>query len=63
MECADTVVSCPHLQVQTLFWVSAPKQLKTALYIFLGWVVLPWVGQMREALGLTVRLMAFLVRF
>lgn len=37
--------------IQTLFWVSAPKQLKTAMYIFLGWVVLPYAGQMKEALG------------
>lgn len=46
------------LQFQTLFWLSAPKQLKTAMYIFLGWVVLPYAGQMKTALGSTVRLPA-----
>mmetsp|Transcript_7940 Transcript_7940/g.23439 ORF Transcript_7940/g.23439 Transcript_7940/m.23439 type:complete len:289 (+) Transcript_7940:465-1331(+) len=39
--------------VQTLFWLSAPKQLKTGMYIFLGWVVLPYAGEMKAALGST----------
>ena len=40
--------------MQTLFWLSAPKQLKTGMYIFLGWVVLPYAGEMKVALGATV---------
>lgn len=46
------------LQMQTLFWVNAPKQMKTVTYIFLGWAVLPYAGEMRTALGSTVRLPA-----
>jgi predicted membrane channel-forming protein YqfA (hemolysin III family) len=44
--------------MQTLFWVNAPKQMKTATYIFLGWAVLPYAGEMRTALGGMVRLVA-----
>ena len=44
------------LQMQTLFWVNAPKQMKTVTYIFLGWAVLPYAGEMRTALGSAVRL-------
>jgi hemolysin III len=39
--------------MQTLFWVNAPKQMKTVTYIFLGWAVLPYAGEMRTALGST----------
>lgn len=39
--------------LQTLLWISAPKQLKTGMYIFLGWVVLPYVSEMKAAIGST----------
>jgi len=38
--------------VQSVFWVRAPKPLVAAIYVGLGWVLLPVLPRMRAALGM-----------
>ncbi len=37
--------------IQSLFWVNAPKWLAAILYIAMGWVAVPYVSEINEALG------------
>lgn len=36
---------------QSLFWVKAPKWLAATLYIIMGWLALPYLPEMKTALG------------
>ncbi len=38
---------------QSLFWVSAPKWLAAILYIFMGWLAVPYLPELKAALGAT----------
>jgi hemolysin III len=37
--------------LQAVFWVHAPRALVAALYVGLGWSVMPWFGDVKNALG------------
>jgi len=37
--------------LQTLFWVRAPKWVSVLLYSAAGWIVLPYLGDLYEAIG------------
>jgi hemolysin III len=41
-------------------WPSMPKRLRAAIYVLLGWVVLPVLPEMRAALGDQIMLLFFL---
>ena len=38
--------------VQSLFWVKAPKWLSAILYVGMGWLAVPYISEMKAALGL-----------
>jgi hemolysin III len=38
--------------IQSLFWVKAPKWVSAILYIFVGWLSVPYLSQMKATLGL-----------
>jgi hemolysin III len=38
---------------QSLFWVTAPKALATILYVFMGWLSLPYLPELQVSLGTT----------
>lgn len=37
--------------VQSLFWVNAPKWLAAVLYLFMGWLAVPYLPELSRALG------------
>lgn len=37
--------------LQSIFWVHAPKPVTAALYLFVGWTVVPYFGAVRAALS------------
>ncbi|MDB4931523.1 MAG: hemolysin [Myxococcaceae bacterium] len=37
--------------LQSIFWVHAPKPVTAALYLFVGWTVVPYLGAVRAALS------------
>ncbi len=37
--------------LQSIFWVRAPKPVSAALYLFVGWTVVPYFGAVRAALS------------
>jgi hemolysin III len=37
--------------LQSIFWVHAPKPFTAALYLFVGWTVVPYFGAVRDALS------------
>jgi hemolysin III len=37
--------------LQSLFWVHAPKVLTAVLAVAVGWTLVPWLGEVRRALG------------
>ncbi len=37
--------------LQSIFWVHAPKPVSAALYLFVGWTVVPYFGAVRAALS------------
>lgn len=39
--------------MQSLFWVKAPKWLAAILYIVMGWLAVPYMPEMKNALGTT----------
>jgi hemolysin III len=36
---------------QSLFWVRAPKWISSPLYVFVGWMVVPYISEIQQALG------------
>jgi hemolysin III len=38
--------------LQSVFWVKAPKWLTAVFYVAMGWLVLPYLSELRESLGL-----------
>lgn len=38
--------------LQSIFWVKAPKYLTALFYIAMGWQALPYLGEIKSALGL-----------
>jgi hemolysin III len=37
--------------IQSIFWVQAPKWVSALLYIIMGWLALPYLGELKLALG------------
>jgi len=37
--------------LQSIFWVTAPKWLNGIVYVCVGWLVIPYMGELRESLG------------
>lgn len=37
--------------VQSIFWVKAPKWVTAILYVIMGWLALPYLGELKETLG------------
>lgn len=37
--------------VQSIFWVKAPKWVTAILYVVMGWLALPYLGELKESLG------------
>ena len=37
---------------QSVFWVKAPKWLTAIFYVAMGWMVLPYISELRDSLGL-----------
>lgn len=37
--------------IQSLFWVKAPKWLAAILYIIMGWLAVPYMSEIKNALG------------
>lgn len=37
----------------TIFWVHAPKWVRAILYVVIGWLALPYLGEIKVSLGLT----------
>lgn len=38
--------------LQSIFWVKAPKYVTAILYVIMGWIALPYLSEMKQALGL-----------
>lgn len=38
--------------LQSLLWISAPKWLTSIFYVIVGWMALPYLGELRNSLGL-----------
>ncbi len=38
--------------IQSFFWTKAPKWLSAIFYVGMGWVVVPYLGLLRDSLGL-----------
>lgn len=39
--------------LQSIFWVRAPKWLTAVFYLIVGWLVIPFLGDIRDAMGST----------
>jgi hemolysin III len=39
--------------LQSLFWVRAPKAVSAILYVGMGWLAVPYLGELKQALGET----------
>ncbi len=37
--------------LQSVFWVKAPKWFTAIFYVIMGWMILPYVSELRESLG------------
>ena len=37
--------------IQSIFWVKAPKWVTAILYVVMGWLALPYLGELKETLG------------
>lgn len=37
--------------IQSIFWVKAPKWVTAILYVIMGWLALPYLGELKETLG------------
>jgi len=37
--------------LQAMFWVNAPKPIKAAFYVFMGWLSIPYVNELTSSLG------------
>lgn len=37
--------------LKSIFWVKAPKALTAIVYVLMGWLVLPYLGDLKESLG------------
>lgn len=38
--------------IQSVFWVKAPKVLTALFYVIMGWFALPYLGELKAALGI-----------
>jgi len=39
--------------IQSVFWVNAPKLLSAILYVIMGWLAVPYLPELQDALGTT----------
>lgn len=39
--------------LQSIFWVKAPKWVTAVLYVIMGWLALPYLGELKNSLGST----------
>lgn len=39
--------------LKTIFWTTAPKPLTAIVYVIMGWLVLPYLGDLKNSLGWT----------
>lgn len=37
--------------IQSIFWVKAPKWVTAVLYVIMGWLALPYLGELKDTLG------------
>ena len=37
--------------LQSIFWVKAPKYVTSLFYIVMGWLALPYLSELKQALG------------
>lgn len=37
--------------IQSFFWVKAPKWVTAILYVVMGWLALPYLGELKDSLG------------
>ena len=37
--------------LQSIFWVKAPKYATAIIYVVMGWIALPYLGEMKQSLG------------
>jgi hemolysin III len=37
--------------LQSIFWVKAPKAFTALFYVFMGWLALPYLGDLKDSLG------------
>ena len=43
--------------LQSIFWVKAPKYLTAIFYVGMGWLIFPYLGELKNALGSTDQLL------
>lgn len=39
--------------LKSIFWLKSPKGISAILYVLMGWAILPYIGELKESIGIS----------